>query len=138
MTAATNIELHLIEPLGFELSDKYLKRAGLDYWPEVRLRVHSSWEVFLEETATKREQLWFLSTHAEKSYHRIEYKPNDVFVFGNEASGLAKKYHDEYPERRLRIPMENANVRSLNLANAVSIVLYEARRQLGILDAQAT
>ena len=132
LTAATYTKLHLIEPLGFELSDKYLKRAGLDYWPEVDLTVYSSWGEFLEKTGFRPERLWFLSKFGKKGFQSVQYALGDALVFGNETSGLAEHFHQTYGERLLRIPMENPNVRSLNLSNAASIVLYEARRQLGI------
>ncbi len=132
LTAATRTKLHLIEPLGFELTDKYLKRAGLDYWPEVDLTVHKNWEAFLNDTRVTRERIWLLSKFASNAYHKVNYSEGDVLVFGNEEKGLAKVYHETYPDRLLKIPMENENVRSLNLSNAVSIVLYEARRQVGM------
>ena len=131
LTAATYTNLHLIEPLGFELSDRYLKRAGLDYWPEVRLMVHKSWHDFLQSASCSRERLWLFSTKGEKSYYNANFGPDDYLVFGNEETGLPQYFHDEYADRRVCIPMDNPNVRSLNLSNAVSIVLYEARRQLG-------
>lgn len=132
LTAATRTKLHLIEPLGFELSDRYLKRAGLDYWPEVDLTVHKNWESFLSETAVTRNRLWFLSKFAARGYHHVRFSAGDALVFGNEEKGLPKTFHETYPDRMLRIPMENEKVRSLNLSNAVSIVLYEGRRQLGM------
>lgn len=134
LTASTNVELHLIEPLGFELSDRYLKRAGLDYWPEVRLFTHVHWESFLEATNARGEQLWLITKKAERSYHKAEFSSGDFLVFGSETTGLPDELHNRYSEQRLRIPMDNPNVRSLNLANAVGIVLYEARRQLGLLE----
>lgn len=130
LTAATYTKLHFIEPLGFELTDKYLKRAGLDYWPEVQLTVHASWEAFLQETGAKREQLWFFSTHATKPYSEATFLPGDYLVFGSETRGLSQFYHENYADRRLLIPFENLNVRSFNLANAAAISLYEARRQI--------
>lgn len=132
LTAATRTELHLVEPLGFELSDKYLKRAGLDYWPEVLLTVHRNWETCCSALLQEGRRMWFLSTHAESSYTAVSYAPDDILVFGNEERGLAPEYHERYAAHRLLIPMENPRVRSLNLANAVSIVLFEARRQLGL------
>jgi tRNA (cytidine/uridine-2'-O-)-methyltransferase len=130
LTAATRSELHLIEPLGFELSDYYLRRAGLDYWPEVNLRVHADWKSFL--AASDGCPLWFFSTHAEKSYTGVAYGASDYLVFGSETKGLAPEFHECYRERMLRIPMDNPNVRSLNLSASASVVLYEARRQLGM------
>ena len=132
LTAATRTMLHLIEPLGFELSDRYLKRAGLDYWPEVKLEVHASWKAFFDRYAPPPERLWFFSKFAKRSYHRVTYSLGDMLVFGNETSGLRKEFHEQYRDRLLRIPMENPNVRSLNLSNAVSIGLYEARRQTDV------
>jgi tRNA (cytidine/uridine-2'-O-)-methyltransferase len=132
MTAATACKLHLIEPLGFELSDKYLKRAGLDYWPETDITVHPNWPAFLETTGYRREQLWFVTTKGTTPYHSVSFSADDALVFGNESMGFRQEFHETYADRRLRIPMDNPRVRSLNLSNAVSIVLYEARRQLGM------
>jgi len=122
--------LHLIEPLGFEISDRYLKRAGLDYWPFVKLEVHKNWSAFLDFTKCRREQLWFFTTKGETSYTAVDLGDEPYLVFGNESSGLSPYFHEEYADRRLRIPMENPGVRSLNVSNACSIVLYEARRQI--------
>lgn len=129
LTAAVNAKLHLIKPLGFEISDKNLKRAGLDYWPEVNLEIYENWDDFLERTKFNLEQLWFLSTHAEKTIFEEKYSPKSVFVFGNESAGLSKFYHEKYAIKRIKIPMFNANIRSLNIANSASIILYEAIRQ---------
>ncbi len=134
LTAATGSKLHLIEPLGFELSDKYLKRAGLDYWSEIDLTVYKNWEDFLSQTVCREDNLWIFTTHATRSYHQVHYGEDDFLVFGNESSGLAKSFHERYETRRLRIPQDNPRVRSINLANAASVVLYEGRRQLGLLD----
>ena len=132
LTAATRVKLHLIEPLGFELTDRYLKRAGLDYWPETQVNTYSSWETFLEDSHCKSEQLWLFSTHAACSYYEAAYKSGDYLVFGNETHGLAKEFHERYAERRVQIPMDNPKVRSLNLSTSVGIALYEARRQFAI------
>ena len=130
LTAATGTDLHLIEPLGFDLSDRHLKRAGLDYWPEVRLFLHQTWGAFLEEAAPER--LWLFSTRASKMFTEVCYRPQDYLVFGNESEGLPTHMHQRYVDLRLRIPFENERVRSLNLSNSVAVALYEARRQLGI------
>ena len=130
LTAATNTVLHLIEPLGFEISDRYLKRAGLDYWPFVTLHVHKNWSAFLEFTNCKREQLWFFTTKAQRSYTAVDLGDEPYLVFGNESAGLSSYFHEEYSDRRILIPMENPGVRSLNVSNAASIALYEARRQI--------
>lgn len=130
LTAATSCHLHLIEPLGFELTDKYLKRAGLDYWPEVKLTTHLDWESFLSATGAMASRLSFYTTHAEKPYYNQKFASGDFLVFGNEERGLSPELHERYAERRFTIPMDNPRVRSLNLSNAVSIVVYEGRRQL--------
>ena len=130
LTAATGTDLHLIEPLGFDLSDRHLKRAGLDYWPEVRLFLHQTWKAFLEEAMPER--LWFFSTRASTPFTEVCYGPDDYLVFGNESEGLPMQMHQRYADFRLRIPFENQWVRSLNLSNSVAVALYEARRQLGI------
>lgn len=129
LCAATLTPLHLIEPLGFKIDDKHLKRAGLDYWEFVDLRVHPSWDDFLAALSPKR--LLFLSKRATRSYTSIEYRADDYLVFGPETRGLPQRLLDLDPSAALRIPMMGAGVRSLNLSNAVSIVLYEGLRQLG-------
>lgn len=134
LTAATNTDLHLIHPLGFELSDRYLKRAGLDYWPETRVYTHADWECFLTSTGCQTKQLWFFTKKADSPYHLVDFSHDDYLVFGSETEGLPESLHERYPTQRLLIPMDNTNVRSLNLANAAAIALYEARRQLGLLD----
>lgn len=129
LTAAVNAKLHLVKPLGFEITDKYLKRAGLDYWPEVKLEIYENWQDFLEKTKFNANQLWYLSTHATKTIFEQKFTNEAVFVFGNEGSGLAKFFHEEYKDQRLKIPMYNQKIRSLNIANAASIMIYEAIRQ---------
>jgi len=131
LSAASSCELHLIKPLGFELSDKYLKRAGLDYWKYVDWTVHESWEDYLNSDAGQEGKLWFFSTKAESSYLSVQYMENDSFVFGCETAGLAESFHQDYGDQRLSIKIDQPGVRSLNLANSVAIVVYEARRQLG-------
>ena len=123
--AATNSPLHVIEPLGFELSEKRIRRAGLDYWPHVELATHRSWAAFLE--ARKPEQLWLFSTHASRLYSEVTYSDQDCLVFGNETAGLGKEFMEQYdPEQCITLPMPSPHVRSLNLSNAVSIALYHA------------
>lgn len=129
LTAATNCQLHLIEPLGFELSDRYLKRAGLDYWPYVNLTVHTNWNDFLVAEPKANEHSWFFTTKSRYCYLNVQYTENDYLVFGSETKGLPETLHQRYENRRLLIPIDNPKVRSINLANAVSIALYEARRQ---------
>jgi tRNA (cytidine/uridine-2'-O-)-methyltransferase len=130
LCAATLTPLHLIEPLGFKIDDKHLKRAGLDYWEFVDLKVHRSWDAFLQRKPGGR--LLYFSKRARRSYTELRYREDDVLVFGRETRGLPQGLLDENPERCYRIPMPGAGVRSLNLSNAVSIVLYEGLRQLGV------
>ena len=129
LCAATLTPLHLIEPLGFTIDDKHLKRAGLDYWPFVELQVHSCWEDFLVDVKPGR--LLYFSKRAAQPYTGALYRDDDYLVFGPETRGLPAEMLESNAERCYRIPMMSTAVRSLNLSNAVSIVLYEALRQLG-------
>ena len=135
LAAATKTRLHLVGPLGFSLEDRYLKRAGLDYWPLVDLRTYAGWGDFdaLFDSAHSRRFKYF-STHAEKSYLDADYQPGDFLVFGSETKGLGAEFLSTRREASYRIPIFEPGVRSLNLANAVSIVVYEALRQMGLLD----
>ncbi len=124
--AATDTELVLVEPLGFSLDDRYLKRAGLDYWPWIRLTVAASWQEVLPPAAPA----WLFTTHATRSFHDVEYQSDDLLVFGRETTGLPDELVQSFPaERCLKIPIDNPNVRSLNLAQCAAVALYEARRQ---------
>jgi tRNA (cytidine/uridine-2'-O-)-methyltransferase len=129
LCAATLSPLHLIEPLGFKIDDRHLKRAGLDYWPLVDVRIHKSWGDFMVTEPAK--QLLYFSKRAVKSYTKAHYQDNHYLVFGPETRGLPQDLLDANAEYSYRIPMVGAGVRSLNLSNAVSIVLYEGLRQLG-------
>jgi len=124
--AATGAKLHLIKPLGFELSDKYLKRAGLDYWHLMTYEVHESWEDFLEKNPGV--VLHFATTKAPKNYCEVSYGPDDYLVFGRETKGLDEALLSVNYDKCIRIPMRH-DARSLNLSNSVAIVLYEALRQ---------
>lgn len=128
LAGATDTVLHLIEPLGFSIDDAALKRAGLDYWDSVDLWVHPFWRAF--RSAVARERCVYFSSHGKRSYLEAPYEPNSVLVFGSETEGMPKRILEKHPERIFRIPMR-ADVRSLNLATAVGIVLYEAIRKLG-------
>jgi len=130
LCAATLTALHLIEPLGFQIDDKHLKRAGLDYWEFVDLRVYASWQDFLIESGAGN--LLYFSKRGIQSYTTARYQRNDYLVFGPETRGLPQELLDANRERLYRIPMMGHGVRSLNLSNAVSIVLYEGLRQLGM------
>lgn len=124
--AATGAKLHLIEPLGFSLEDRYLKRAGLDYWNMMTYRVYSDFEAFL--SANKQAKMHFASTKAPRDYSKVAYDPDDFIVFGQETRGLPENLLEKAYDRCIRIPMRE-DARSLNLSNAVAVVLYEALRQ---------
>jgi len=128
LAVSTDSVLHLIDPLGFSLEDKYLKRAGLDYWRFLDLHRHRDWESFVSSLAPEA-RLRFFSTHGERSYFDEEYLPGDYLVFGRESAGLPPEFYVRYRDDLRIIPMPGEHSRSLNLANAVSIVLYEALRQ---------
>lgn len=134
LCAASGAHLHLVGKLGFSLEDKHLKRAGLDYWPHVKLH---RWESFDELQAAFPEGRWWLtSKKADYSYTKAAFKPGDFVVFGKESAGLPDAILDAHPsEMCLRIPLRNPAVRSLNLANAVGIILYEALRQFELESA---
>lgn len=134
LCAATGTRLHLVKPLGFSLEDRYLKRAGLDYWPHVDLVVHDDWPGFLDRA--RPASLACFSARATRSYLDAPFLVGgSVFlVFGSETSGLPPAILETYPERVYRIPIFSEHVRSLNLSNAVSIVLYEGLRQVGRLN----
>ena len=132
--AATGSTLHLIKPLGFSLEDKYLKRAGLDYWRMMEYHVYENFEELLERYPHAR--MHFLSTKAPRSYTQVQYGPDDFLVYGCETRGLPESLLSRVHERCVRIPMVEG-ARSLNLSNSVAIVLYEALRQqqfAGMLD----
>jgi tRNA (cytidine/uridine-2'-O-)-methyltransferase len=131
---ATDSPLHLIEPLGFSLADKEVRRAGLDYWDKVDLWVHPNWFRFRD--AISRDRCLYFSANAERDYSEATFAPNSVLVFGSEIDGLPAKILEKHPDRCFRIPMPG-EVRSLNLANAVSIVLYEGLRQLGLHEGES-
>ena len=125
--AATGAMLHLVEPLGFSLSDKYLKRAGLDYWHLMEYRTSPGMEAFL--AAHPGARMHFASTKAPRGYHQAEYRDGDFLVFGCETRGLPENLLEKVYDRCIRIPMR-PEARSLNLSNAVAVVLYEGLRQL--------
>lgn len=133
LCAATAVPLHLVRPLGFSLDDRYLKRAGLDYWPFVDLHVHESWPAFLSDEQPT--SLACLSARATRSYLTAPMAGTAPLhlVFGGETRGLDPAIRAAYPDALYRIPLRTQHVRSLNLSNAVSIVLYEALRQRGAL-----
>jgi tRNA (cytidine/uridine-2'-O-)-methyltransferase len=127
--AATNTELHLVEPLGFDLSDRQLKRAGLDYWPFVKLYRHPSWDAFYAHASTEGGRLIGFSTRGSESYWKFQFELQDWLLFGAETTGLSDSMLDTCAAR-VHIPMSRLHVRSLNLSVSAALGLFEARRQL--------
>jgi tRNA (cytidine/uridine-2'-O-)-methyltransferase len=125
--AATGAHLHLVGPLGFSLSDRYLKRAGLDYWSAVKLNTYDSFAQLQAALAGRR--MFLATTKSSQWYTSFSYQDEDVFVFGKETAGLSAEILALYPETRIRLPM-TGDVRSLNVSNAVAVVAYEAFRQI--------
>ncbi len=128
--AATNTKLHLIHPLGFSTDDKALKRAGLDYWEHVDIAYYDGIESFFQ--SHQDGAFYYVTKFAEQSYVDPDYSDssnNIFFIFGKETTGLPKQLLEKHPERGLRLPMNDAHVRSLNLSNVAAIVLFEALRQ---------
>ena len=123
---ATGTSLHLIKPLGFDISDKAVRRAGMDYWKELDLHVYENFEEFVEKNPGAR--IYMATTKARKAYTEVEYKGNDFIMFGKESAGIPEEILVKYEETSVRIPMIG-EIRSLNLSNSVSIILYEALRQ---------
>ena len=123
---ATGTSLHLIKPLGFDISDKAVRRAGMDYWKELDLHVYENFEEFVEKNP--RARIYMATTKARKAYTEVEYKGNDFIIFGKESAGIPEEILVKYEETSVRIPMIG-EIRSLNLSNSVSIILYEVLRQ---------
>ena len=123
---ATGTSLHLIKPLGFDISDKAVRRAGMDYWKELDLHVYEDFEKFVEKNPGAR--IYMATTKARKAYTEVEYKGNDFIMFGKESAGIPEEILVKYEDTSVRIPMIG-EIRSLNLSNSVSIILYEALRQ---------
>jgi tRNA (cytidine/uridine-2'-O-)-methyltransferase len=129
LCAATGCALHLVEPLGFRIDDRELKRAGLDYWDALGVVVHPSLDALRDAFAPER--MWLLSTRASMTYAQAPFLHGDVLVFGKETAGLPRPLLDAHPERALRIPMREGAVRSINLSTAVGVVTYAALARLG-------
>jgi len=123
----TNSELHIIKPMRFLLTDKYVKRAGLDYWHKVDLTLHDSWADFLNKY--KNENLYFCETCGDTLYTDIRFSSGDFIIFGTESKGLPDYILNEFKNKVIKIPMSN-DIRSINLCNSVAIVMYEALRQM--------
>ena len=127
---ATNTRLHLIEPLGFKLNEKALKRAGLDYWDKLDVSIYSDYQDFLEKNPQAAGNMYFATTKAHKVYSDVIYSPGCYLMFGKESAGIPEEILVENEEHCIRIPMWG-DIRSLNLSNSAAIVLYEALRQNG-------
>ncbi len=131
--AALGCPLHLIEPLGFSLEDRYLRRAGLDYWHLVEVTCYPNIETFFE--ANKQGTFFFVTRYGKRGYHEMNFQGRVYFIFGKETAGLPDSLTTQYPDACLRIPMR-PEARSLNLSNTVALVLYEAFRQNGFPELQ--
>ncbi len=130
--AAIGAKLHLVKPLGFEITDKYLKRAGLDYWDKLEIEMHESLKAFLEKYPPEENTMYFSTTKGKNCYSDVDYaKSNEIFIlFGKETKGLPEDLLKKYISQTIRIPMRE-HLRSLNLSNSVAIVAYEVLRQVG-------
>jgi tRNA (cytidine/uridine-2'-O-)-methyltransferase len=129
MCALTRSRLHLIHPLGYEINDRNLRRAGMDYWKSLDVREHADWLAFKASPHAPR-RLWLFTTKSTRSFWDVHYADEDGFVFGNESSGAPNWLHDELTDWRVTIPHANAELRSLNLSTAAGVACYEAVRQL--------
>jgi len=128
--AITGMKLHLIKPLGFDIDEKAVRRAGLDYWHLLNLEVHESLEDFLDKYG--EEHIYLSTTKASAYYTDVQYEDDAFIVFGKETAGLPEWLHEKYANTQIKIPMmEHEDVRSLNLSNSVNIVAFEVLRQLG-------
>ncbi len=137
LAANTGCALHLIEPLGFSMDDKHMRRAGLDYHEYAELRRHANWAVFLQAMAPDPQRLFAMTTRGTRLVHEVAFAPGDWLVFGAETRGLAPALRDSLaPAQQLRLPMR-AGQRSLNLSNAVAVTVFEAWRQTGFAQAPA-
>ena len=127
--AATDSVLHLVKPLGFDIDDKAVRRAGLDYWPYVKLEVHESLDDFMAKYGDRR--LWLATTKGGRFYTAADFRDEDMILFGRETAGLPRDFIKAHAEQAIRIPMsESTRLRSFNLSNAANIILFEALRQL--------
>ena len=132
MCAVSRSRLHLIHPLGFEITDKNLKRAGMDYWHSLDVHHHIDWDAFKTSSVAPK-RLWLFTTHSERGYWDVSFSDGDGMVFGNEEAGAPDWLHDEIgADWRLNIPHANTELRSLNLSTAAGIACYEGLRQLSL------
>ena len=131
LALSVGARIHLIEPLGFSLDEKALRRSGLDYWPQVDLRRWKSWEDFLAQVSPEA-HLWYFTTKTTKAHWEATYKKGDFLVFGPESRGIPESLLTHHEESCVTLPMPGKGARSLNLATAVSAALYEGLRQVGL------
>jgi tRNA (cytidine/uridine-2'-O-)-methyltransferase len=132
MCAVTKCRLHLIHPLGFAITDKHLKRAGMDYWYSLDVHEHADWAAF-RASPHAPQRLWLFTTHSRRTFWDVRFADGDGLVFGNEEAGAPDWLHEEFADgRRLKIPHANGTLRSLNLSTAAGIATYEALRQIGM------
>jgi len=128
--AATGSVLHLVKPLGFSIDDKSVRRAGLDYWPFVKLELHESLDDFMKQYGDRK--MYLATTKGGTIYTEIQFEDEDMILFGKETAGLSRAFINDRQSQAIRIPMGSETVlRSLNLANSVNIILFEALRQMG-------
>ena len=131
--AATGAVLHLVKPLGFSIDDKSLKRAGLDYWKYVKLEVHESLDEFMTRYAGRN--MYLATTKGGRLYTEVEYRDEDMILFGRETAGLPRDFIEAHKDSAIRIPMsKDTRLRSLNISNSANIILFEALRQMGFPD----
>ncbi|MCF0150726.1 MAG: tRNA (cytidine(34)-2'-O)-methyltransferase [Firmicutes bacterium] len=128
--AITDSVLHLVRPLGFSTDDRHLKRAGLDYWPYVKIEYHDSFDAFLKQYDGRR--MFLSTTKGARLYTEARFQDEDMILFGKESAGLPRPFIQAHQDMAIRIPMsENTRARSLNLSNSVAVVVFEAFRQMG-------
>ena len=136
LAANTGCSLHLIEPLGFSMDDKHMRRAGLDYHEYTSVRKHASWQSFMDAASPQPERMFALTTRGTRSPYAVQFAEGDWLVFGSETAGLPDIVRASFgPDQCLKLPMQ-ADQRSLNLSNAVAVTVFEAWRQLGFSGAQ--
>ena len=139
LALGSGCKLHLVKPFGFEIDDSRLKRAGLDYWKHLDVHYYESIDDFFEQhnqvhpERSRRAKMAFLSSHGTKSHYEIPFEEDLFLIFGKESKGLPQEITEKYPDQLYKIPLFSKHIRSLNLANAVGIVVYEGNRQLGLV-----
>lgn len=133
LCAINECRLHLVHPLGFTITDKHLKRSGMDYWRTLDVHHHEDWAAFRASPEAPPGRLWLFTTKAEKTFWDVRYADGDALVFGNEGHGAPDWLHEELDATRVTIPQKNPAMRSLNLSTAAGIAAYEALRQFRVI-----